>query len=423
MEVASEPVGARVAEALVARRGKVGLGGPWRLLWPESGAVSPIPALDGLRAAAVLLVVVFHVWYKGPALIETTRSFPPTQHPLWSLHTGVHLFFILSSFLLFLPYAQWILGQKGPPNSLQFYRRRILRVGPAFWASVAILLLVGPLTPVRIGNAVAHVFFVFNAIPGSSEQFNDVFWTMAIEVQFYAVLPLIGVLAYWLSRRLGPLRAVLLVFGACLLVSLTSGYLGHRFQPLGLVWWGLLGRYSLSLWLSVFGTGILTSLVYCRLRKSPELAASARRVGPVIFGAGMALALGVAFVPSLGRLPLNGGSNDLMYGYAYAAMLFGVLVGPPALRLPFELPAVRFIGLISYSLYLWHTVVLSHLAPDLSAIHGPVEQIAVGVLLELLVAIPVAYVSYQLTERPFVHLRGKARDELPAEASVAVQAS
>jgi len=401
-------VGAGVSEALVARRRKVGLRVQWTLLWPESGAVSPIPALDGLRAAAVLLVVVFHVWYKGPALIETTGSLLPEQHPLWSLHTGVHLFFILSSFLLFLPYAQWILGQKGPPNSLQFYKRRILRVGPAFWASVAILLLAAPLTPDRIGNAVAHVFFVFNAIPGSSAQFNDVFWTMAIEVQFYAVLPLIGVLAYWLSRRLGPLQAVLVVFGACLLVSMTSGYLGHRFQPLGLVWWGLLGRYSLSLWLSVFGTGILASLVYCGLRKSPRLAAPAQRAGPVIFGAGMALALGVAFVPSLGQLPLNGGSNDLMFGYAYAAMLFGVLIGPPALRLPFELPVVRFIGLISYSLYIWHTVVWSHLAPDLGAIHGPLAQMAVGVLLELLVAIPVAYVSYQLTERPFISARRAA---------------
>ncbi len=400
-------MGAEVAEALVARRRKMGLRVPWTLLWPESGAVSPIPALDGLRAAAVLLVVVFHVWYKGPALIETAGSLP-TQHPLWSLHTGVHLFFVISSFLLFMPYAQWILGQKGPPNSLQFYRRRILRVGPAFWFSVAILLLAGPLTPVRFGNAIAHVFFVFNAIPGSSEQFNDVFWTMAIEVQFYALLPLIGVLAYRLSRRLGPLQSILLVFGACLLVSMTSGYLGHRFQPLGLVWWGLVGRYSLSLWLSVFGSGILVSLAYCRLRTSPKLAVYVRLAGPAIFGAGLALALGVAFVPSLGQLPLNGGSNDLMYGYAYAAILFGVLVGPPALRLPFEVPAVRFIGLIAYSLYLWHTVVLSHVVPDLKAIHGPAEQMAVGVLLELLVAIPVAYVSYQLTERPFISARRAA---------------
>jgi len=69
---------------------------------------------------------------------------------------------------------------------------------------------------------------------------------------------------------------------------------------------------------------------------------------------------------------------------------------------------VRFIGLISYSLYIWHTVVWSHLAPDLGAIHGPLAQMAVGVLLELLVAIPVAYVSYQLTERPFISARRAA---------------
>src|SRR6185437_11948730 len=76
-------------------------------LWPENGAINPIPALDGLRALAVVLVLLFHSWSDipdGGGLIIA----PDNPNPLSFGRTGVQLFFVLSGFLLFLPYARWL---------------------------------------------------------------------------------------------------------------------------------------------------------------------------------------------------------------------------------------------------------------------------------------------------------------------------
>ena len=84
--------------------------------WPESGAVSPVPALDGLRAIAVLLVLVFHSWYRVPGFLAPGQL--QSSNPLDAGHTGVHLFFVLSAFLLFQPYARWLFGLQARPSAL-----------------------------------------------------------------------------------------------------------------------------------------------------------------------------------------------------------------------------------------------------------------------------------------------------------------
>ncbi len=67
-------------------------------------------------------------------------------YPINYGRTGVHLFFVLSGFLLFLPYARWLFGMGQRPSAQLFYKRRVLRIGPAYWACLAILLLAGPIT-------------------------------------------------------------------------------------------------------------------------------------------------------------------------------------------------------------------------------------------------------------------------------------
>lgn len=379
-----------------------------RGLWPSSAAATPIPALDGLRAVAVLTVMLFHAWYKGPALAEDPREI--TRSLMWSGHTAVQLFFVLSAFLLFIPYAQWLLGARPAPTALGFYRRRALRVGPAFWISLCILVLAGPLTLPRLGHAGAHAFFVFNFIPGSSSQFNDVYWTMAVEVQFYALLPLIARAVQAAARRLGvPVALAALAVGG-LAVSMASAWIAHRYTPLGVVWYGLAGQYSLTLWMSAFAAGMIASVVFVALNR-PATGASRNHTTRAAGTATATVLLVCAvllLVPPLRRVPLLTGNDGLAFGWAFAVMIPGMVLGPRWLRRPLEWRPVRFVGSISYSLYIWHMVVFAQIAPHLSGLSTASERVVVGFVAEAALCIPIAFVSYQLTERPFIH-RGRPR--------------
>jgi peptidoglycan/LPS O-acetylase OafA/YrhL len=325
----------------------------------------------------------------------------------------VQLFFVLSAFLLFLPYARWIFGLQERPSARMFYRRRALRVGPAYWVTLVILVLAGPLTLAALADGLIHVFFLSNVSRATAESINPVFWTMAVEVQFYVILPAIGWCAYTLTRRLGPARAMLLVSAGLAAISLVSDSLDHvlRFQQVPMFGPLLLGQYSMPDYLAVFGAGIACSAVYTYARQVAPLRGAPTRgysaAGRVALPAGVGLALLVVFVPSR-HLPLEG----TLMGCAYAAILFGVLFGPAIWRAPFESPILRFVGLISYSVYLWHSIAMSALDNVLPVpTHTTIAQV---VLLRFVLGTPlslaVAYVSYQLTERPFIHARKQAHD-------------
>jgi peptidoglycan/LPS O-acetylase OafA/YrhL len=100
-----------------------------------------ILALDGFRAIAILLVMGYHIQQKNPGFIN--KSHHPTISALWAFGTsGVNLFFILSGFLLFMPYARALLFQARWPSIRQFYLRRALRILPAYYLALAVDVVV-----------------------------------------------------------------------------------------------------------------------------------------------------------------------------------------------------------------------------------------------------------------------------------------
>jgi peptidoglycan/LPS O-acetylase OafA/YrhL len=378
----------------------------WKRLWPENGALTSLPALDGLRGLAVVLVLIFHAWYKAPANLSRTQA-DLEKYALWQAHTGVHLFFVLSGFLLFLPYARWAIGAKrGRPSTGDFYRRRILRVGPAFWFSLAVLLAAAPMSASRVWEALLHAVYVFNFFPGIGYHFNDVYWTMAVEVQFYAVLPLIGLALYAAAKRFGLAPATLGLVLSSVTVSAASVWLGSRYQPLGIGWAGLVGRYSLSFFMVAFAVGIGCSIAYTYLMNAIRSAETSPPwidlAGTALLVAGVVLILVLVFVHTSSGTPLGSKFYGLAFAPAYGALLLATLIGPRPWRWFFEHPAMRFLGLISYSLYLWHTIALRIMAGPLSGLPHSWEQFVGGIGVEIVLALPIAYFSYQLIERPFL---------------------
>ena len=380
--------------------------------WPESGARNPIPALDGVRTLAVLLVMFFHAWWVTPERIALGAD--ALTQPVYYLWTGVHLFFVLSGFLLFLPYARWIQGGRHRPSARLFYKRRFLRIVPAYWASLVILTLAGPKSSGSFLDMLVHTLFLQNFSEKTVYSINGVFWTMAVEVQFYAVLPLLALALSLLARRVGLWAALAIFVPALVLVSAASVWLQAIPALAGsaLIYNLALRPEALTYWINIFGFGIASAMIYVAIQRNARILSllkgnwSRWRVETVATWA-FALAtlfwLALTFIPTFHPTPWN----DIGFGLTYALALLGILLGSHFIRQPFEWRPLRFVGLISYSLYIWHLVIMRLVEPQLLRI-GPEPRVIVGFLIECLMGIPVAYVSYLLFERPFIAARRRA---------------
>jgi peptidoglycan/LPS O-acetylase OafA/YrhL len=110
----------------------------------RAGIPSPatIPALDGVRAIACLSVVGYHI----SLITRDMHLWTPGHHPLLdalflSGNSGVMLFFVLSGFLLFLPYARALVTAQPLPDARLFYLRRGWRILPGYYVSLVLIVL------------------------------------------------------------------------------------------------------------------------------------------------------------------------------------------------------------------------------------------------------------------------------------------
>lgn len=405
-------------------------------LLPLENGPKEIRALDGLRAIAALSIVAFHTllamrFYRTPQ----GRAFNESWYYLAS---GVDLFFVLSGFLLFLPYARALLQGRPLPSAKRFYKRRALRILPAYWVCLAILLLLTPQTRTTggmIADIVTHVLMIHDAFPSFNQDFNGPFWTLAVEAQFYLLLPLLGLGIAWLAGRRGSLRRLVLAVLALIALALalrwvdaqimaalprdpTANRLGSYFVRATL---GTQGKH-----LEVFATGMLCAALYVGTVELPRTRAlvsgrGLRRIGKVLLVVALALITLVAPHWAIAAVKYTPGTRwdtptllfPLVTGIAFGALLLAILWGGSGIGWVFATPPLRFIGLISYSLYLWHLPVLHAQIPLFTGM---------PLALRVVFAFIVAYLSYQLVERPFLRRRaslvaGKVSEQRAREAN------
>ncbi|HEV2457416.1 MAG TPA: acyltransferase [Ktedonobacterales bacterium] len=406
---------------------------------PLDSGPQEIRSLDGLRAIAALLVVLYHAFAFSVSTIRVSLG-PINLYPAWNYgRTGVQLFFVLSGFLLFLPYARAILLGQQLPAARKFYQRRILRIVPAYWVCLSILVLINLptyLNAVGLADVLTHVVFLHNLIPSFDSSIQGPFWTMAVETQYYLLLPAI---AWLIARFVADTRSLQrLLIGACGFIAVAVGMremaalASVRLPqlhgvPLQLATGGLLAVYGTEgRYLEIFGVGMLCAIFYMartegRLRFSPRMA----QIGTVVLLiAAVAASCELAQLIAVRRTAITSACyaclyprdaeiifGPLMLGVAYGLLLLAILFSTGTLRRLFALAPLRFVGLISYSLYLWHLPLIIGVqaytpawAPGLKLI------VNLGVVI---VAIGVAYVSYQLVERPFLRRRHEKASDQP----------
>ncbi len=394
---------------------------------PMDNGPQEIRALDGLRAVAALSIVIFHTLLF--IQFEYTPLSIAVNHAWYYLSTGVDLFFVLSGFLLFLPYVRALLDSSPLPSARRFYRRRALRILPAYWVCLAILVALKLLVrhvPFSPGDVAAHIVLVNDSFPQFNRDYNGPFWTLAVEAQFYVLLPLMALLvARVCGRRRSPSRiagGILVLIALALVLRLIDTLViaslpasqAITTSPGGIfvmATFGMQGKY-----LEVFAVGMLCALLYVlsierkmlttRQIRLLGLAALAVTVGCMALAIPRVDLAGVMVVPGM-----QWGAQEIGYpllvGLGFGGMVLAILWGGSWIRYPFEFAPMRTIGLISYSLYLWHLPIIHGDVPLFA--HLPLIVVLAGVFL-------VAYLSYQFVERPFLKRRHRETSSAVAPA-------
>jgi peptidoglycan/LPS O-acetylase OafA/YrhL len=318
--------------------------------------------LDGLRAIACLLVLLFHLRTVNEV------NFGPIDRIVLGGSSGVYLFFALSGYLLYKPFL------KGPVDLASYGLKRLGRLLPGYYvALVGLTLITGNHLalehPLPFLTMTASYDIPLRAFLGNA-------WTLSAEILFYLTLPLLARMAN--GREL-------LVLGGLAIASMVAAWV-HRLQLTDANAWAI-GTYPLSFY--AFVPGMLLALVEVR---RPALFA---RLGNPRY-----LVLGIAFL-LLGCLMT-------LLPVAFATGIGSPLVMAWVLqrRIPWA-RTLGFAGGASYALYLWHK--------DLMIAFGPI-----GVV----VAVVAACASWAFIERPIlarVHAWTAHRASRPAlDGSVAV---
>ncbi len=257
-------------------------------------------------------------------------------------------------------------------------------------------------------------------------------------MQFYLVLPLLALI---LARVVGTTRSLgrlassiggIIVFAlllrtidAVIMANLPnfSDMLAAIGQVFVLVTMGTLGKF-----LEVFAAGMLCAVLYVATVEDKRLTLSQQqRVAWLMLAeAIMLLFLLVPFQVYASTRYASGTNMGVLgvvvpalIGMAYGSLLLATVWGSKLIRAPFEFYALRFIGLISFSLYLWHLPIIHALIPELINPH-------LTTLRRLPLAFLVAYLSYQFVERPFLSRQRKGKRPTPQNtqaATISVQPS
>lgn len=168
---------------------------------PQRGKLSNLPVLDGVRGLAVLLVLAFHFLLNSPDISLAARSADWLRKFSFVGWTGVDLFFVLSGFLI----TRILLNARPNPGYFRnFYARRMLRIFPLFYATLAFVLLVLPAVSdacaryaAQIGGAQVYLWtYTYNIatlFAHGNVQVLDFghFWSLCVEEHFYLFWPLL----------------------------------------------------------------------------------------------------------------------------------------------------------------------------------------------------------------------------------------
>jgi peptidoglycan/LPS O-acetylase OafA/YrhL len=373
--------------------------------------------LDGYRGIAALGIVIFHAYQFSRG--DATSSYPygtsVAEHILRNLDGLVSMFFVLSAYLLYLPLARSLVDGASSGSARAFLLRRAARILPLYWAGILIVWCVrNPTLPGDWRDLVEHM--TFTQVFDSKRIFYTIgpAWSLSVEAFFYAFLAvLIPVFAFAARRITGRAWRTATVLGPPVILAIGSGAYqlwalqSHQSPTRWAVWFNPLARADM------FAAGMLlavTRALWSGTLRTPALV-TLRLSALALLAYGCAIRTDEAG-PTTRFNALSVVAFTLLVGssvFAPAASHWRRLLGNRNLL---------WLGLVSYSLYLWHEPVLLYLDGTLHLNHAP-HFFPVNALALLAVSVPAAWLSYVVIERPMGRLRtlldrhGVRRDYYP----------
>jgi peptidoglycan/LPS O-acetylase OafA/YrhL len=340
---------------------------------------SRIAGLDGLRGIAILLTLFCH----SPQLAEHKWV-----RPTWA---GVNLFFVLSGFLI----TGILLDSKGQPRYYKkFYARRALRILPIYYLLLFVALFCLPsiipsLKSLILFSPLYYIFFVQN-LAAISLQFPVLgpTWSLAVEEQFYLIWPLLISLMpskrhiLWIS-----------VIGLALFPFVRAALYGWIVDPTNFRFLTLF-RFDGLLVGSVLAIVIRSQSLNLRLFRWAMCSSAILGIGIFVFSGPFRL------------------DADLRYGFGFLNIGFGGIVGLTILSAfrgewlskALSFGPLRYLGQISYGLYLLHKLVFVMCA---RLPHFKEWNSVAGIAMQFSASIAVAACSWHLFESPVLKLKDR----------------
>ena len=369
-----------------------------------------IAEVDGLRFIAISVVVFHHLMsIYLPAVgrvekVHTSADWFAAGDQSWLIplaycgHFGVNLFFVISGFILALPFAKRAFNNLPAPNLKGYYLRRVTRIEPPYVICLVLLFLLYGYEnheyASRIPSLIASVFYVHGFVFGRESLLNGVAWSLEVEIQFYVFVPFLVCLFRIADARKRRLCLLALIVG----FGLFSQLFVYPYGSARL-------RLTLLNFLHYFLSGFLLADFY--LTRPDLLRQKSYRwdLAAVVCAAFIIVTL-------------------LWFGHAYfllplvvAGMYAGCCLGKIASRI-INWRWIVITGGMCYAIYLYHVILIAQSfvrTKSLSVISRPATE---DFLWQCLLIAPVVFVvcavMFALAEKPFMRWSLTKRESAPA---------
>ena len=370
-----------------------------------------VDVVDGIRGFSVLIVLWFHFWqqtwlmpeYPTPWLAWLGITNLTPSHIRWVGYLFVDMMVLLSAFCLFLPVARTILLGETADDACTFYKKRFARIFPSYLfcvlVSFAVLLAEKGYTSAAEAarDLISHLTFtnLFRIDTYVFSKINGVLWTVALEVQFYAIFPLLAKAA----KRIGLLLYPLLggIGMACIY------YWAVKAEPVSMT------VNQFPVFLPVFANGFLCALVFTWYTERCHI----KRLLGVLFT--MLAVLSALWIRERVVSCCNYRENKqywqlehrMSLSLAFSAFLLSAALALKPLRWLFSNRFARFLGTISFNLYMWHQWIIVKLSRGMGYASGA-DVTAAGSRAQwtlncaaLAISLMVAVITTYGIEKPF----------------------